>query len=194
MLSSMAVCAQELKNPSFEESVDTRLWVSDRAANWERWGAWFNRETTWKPTLDGECVMAYHHWNIKQNEPSVIYQDIRDLPSGKMVKFSIKAFKDKGTNADQIEMRLEPYLGGGTLASNVYRMSDLKSDKWNELWVVGKSSTPGIRVLVVAKPARTDQRKGAIKFDCAAFGGVDENATFRAEPAHSNNVGFSRKR
>lgn len=173
MLQAVLLCvpglgAQELKNASFEEpGGDGELWISDRAAHWERWGGWFNRETSWSPVLDGQCLAAYHHWRIQGDDPSGLYQDIPDVAAGEPYTFKIKVFKDKLTNADYVELRLEPYLGGATLASTVYRMTELKSGRWNVLSVTGVCQRVGIRVLVIAKPGRSPRRKGALKFDNA---------------------------
>ncbi|HPG00023.1 MAG TPA: hypothetical protein PLE77_08130 [Kiritimatiellia bacterium] len=164
--------AEELKNSSFEDPVESGLgynWVSDRAANWDRWGGWFNRETSWTPVFDGQCMVAYHHWRIQGNETSGLYQDIPGLPAGKPYSFGIKVFKDRGANCDSVEVRLEPFRGGDPIASTVYRMADLKSDHWNQLTVVGTNATAGIRVLVIASPGKTNQRRGAMKFDSASF-------------------------
>jgi hypothetical protein len=187
MLSSFALCAQELRNPSFEDPLDANQWVSDRAAGWERWGGWFNRETSWSPVRDGQCLAAYHHWRIQGDEPSGLYQDIEGVPAGHAYTFSIQVFKDKLTNAEYIEVRLETLKGGTTLASQIYRMNDLRSGKWNELSVTGIPTTPGIRVLVVAKPGRAVHRKGSLKFDSAALlaDPVSASDTMRAMPANS---------
>ncbi len=158
----------ELLNPSFEEpGGDGNLWVSDRAAQWDRWGAWFNRETDWSPVRDGQCIMAYHHWKILGDDTAGICQDLPDVPAGRTLTFSVDAIKDKFTNVDYVELRLEPRSGGQALASQVYRMSDLKSAKWTTLSVTGASPAPGLRVLVVVKPGRNSARKGALKFDAA---------------------------
>ncbi len=188
ILSFPALCAQELKNASFEEPLDANQWVSDRAAGWERWGGWFNRETSWSPVRDGQCLAAYHHWRIQGDEPSGLYQDIAGVPAGRTYTFSIQVFKDKLTNAEYIEVRLETLKGGTTLASQMYRMTDLKSGKWNELSVTGTPTIPGIRVLVVAKPGRSVYRKGSLKFDSAALLADPVSAsedTMRAMPANS---------
>lgn len=169
LLGGALLYAQELQNPSFEQPMESGLWGSDRAANWERLGGWFNRETTWSPVFDGECMLAYHHWQIKQSEPSVVYQDIANVPTGKLYTFSIKTFKDKFTNAEFVELRLEPFLGGAPLARNTYGMSNLKGGKWNELSVTGMPVTAGVRVLVSVKPGHSSERKGALKFDQAGF-------------------------
>lgn len=165
----VAAAGQELRNPSFEQPSDPDTWGSDRAAHWERLGGWFNRETTWSPVYNGECMLAYHHWQIKQRDPSVVYQDVPGAPTGKVCAFTIHAFKDKHTNAEYVELRLEPYLGGPPLASNIYRMGELKGNRWNELAVTGTPVTAGLRVVVAVKPGRGNQRKGALKFDDAVF-------------------------
>ena len=199
LLGGAAFGAEALKNPSFEDPVDAGLgynWVSDRAVYWERWGGWFNRETTWAPVMSGQCMMAYHHWRIQGDETSGIFQDVSDVPAGKPYTFSIKVMKDKGANADYIEIRLETYQGGQTLASKVFRMSDMKGGKWMPISVTGISPNKGIRVLVVTKPGRATERKGAIKFDDASL--IEETnpaALATLNPAKNNNAyGLMRKK
>lgn len=102
LLGAVAVGAEELRNTSFEEPPDSGLgynWVSDRAVFWERWGGWFNRETSWSPVFSGQCLMAYHHWRIQGDDTSGIYQDIAEVTPGQPYVFSIRIFKDKGANA-----------------------------------------------------------------------------------------------
>ena len=186
-LAGLAAGGQELRNPSFEQPSDPDAWESDRAAHWERLGGWFNRETTWSPVHNGECMLAYHHWQIKQKDPSVVYQDVPDAPTGRVCAFTIQAFKDKHTNAEYVELRLEPHLGGPPLASNLYRMADLRGNRWNELAVTGTTATAGLRVVVAVKPGRASQRKGALKFDDAVFavrnqGPFHGGAPWRASP------------
>jgi len=172
LVASATAQAQELRNASFEDPVESGLgynWVSDRAANWERWGGWFNRETSWSPVFDGQCMAAYHHWRIQGDDSSGLYQDIPNLPAGKPYSFGIKVFKDKGANAESVEVRIEPLGGGDPIASTLYRMADLKSDRWNQLTVVATNKKPGLRVLVIASPGKGSQRRGALKFDSASF-------------------------
>jgi hypothetical protein len=192
LLGAVALGAEELRNTSFEEPLDSGLgynWVSDRAVFWERWGGWFNRETSWSPVLSGQCLMAYHHWRIQGDETSGIYQDIPEAGAGQPYTFSIQVFRDKGANADFVEVRMETAQGGQTLASQLYKMADLKSGKWTRLTVTATPPTPGVRVLVIAKPGKSTQRKGALKFDEAAFvkapkngGPAPNDATWRASP------------
>ena len=172
LLGAASAGAEVLKNASFEEPVDAGLgynWVSDRAVHWERWGGWFNRETTWTPVINGQCMMAYHHWRIQGDETSGIYQDIGDVPAGQPYTFGIKIMRDKGANADYVEVRLESYLGGQALASKIFRMSEMKGGKWMPVSITAIPPTKGIRVLVITKPGRAAQRKGAIKFDDASL-------------------------
>ena len=165
-----AFSAEALKNASFEEpGGDGQLYISDRAFSWERWGAWFNREMTWAPVREGQCLMAYHHWQIQGEDTSGVYQDIPDVPAKQARTFRVHATRDKGTNAEFIELRIEPLSGGQPLASRLYRMNDIKAGKWTELSVTGQSPTKGMRVLVVVKPGRSSNRKGAVKFDAAAL-------------------------
>jgi hypothetical protein len=199
LLGGAAFGAEALRNSSFEDPVDAGLgynWTSDRAVFWERWGGWFNRETTWAPVMSGQCMMAYHHWRIQGDETSGIFQDIGDVPAGKPYTFSVKVMKDKGANADYVEIRLESYLGGQTLASKVFRMSEMKGGKWMPISVTGISPNKGIRVLVVTKPGRATERKGALKFDDASL--IEETnpaALATLNPAQNNNAyGLMRKK
>jgi hypothetical protein len=42
----------KLANPSFGDAGDT----PDRAAGWNRWGDWFNREEGWTPVRSGSTM------------------------------------------------------------------------------------------------------------------------------------------
>lgn len=192
LLAAVTLNAEDLRNASFEDPLDSGVgynWVSDRAVFWERWGGWFNRETSWSPVLSGQCLMAYHHWRIQGDETSGIYQDIPAAAAGQPYTFSIQVFRDKGANAEFVEVRMETAQGGQTLASQLYKMADLKSGKWTKLSVTAAPPTPGVRVLVIAKPGKSNQRKGALKFDEAALvktaqpgGAATGDATWRASP------------
>ena len=193
LLGCVSSGAEAIKNSSFEDPVDSGLgynWGSDRAVHWERWGGWFNRETTWTPVLDGQCMMAYHHWRIQGEETSGIYQDIGDVPSGKPYTFTVQVMKDKGANAEYVEIRLESYLGGQTLASKVFRMADMKGGKWVPLSVTGLPQSQGIRVLVITKPGRAGQRKGAIKFDEASLSEETNPAVLATMSSAKNNTAY----
>lgn len=170
--------APEIRNPSFEEPVEEGNWSCDRPAGWDRRGAWFNRETTWSPVLKGECLMAYHHWQIKQDDPSELFQDLSGITTGKNFCFSVQVFKDKGTNFEYVELRIEPARGGAPISSAVYRMPDLKSGKWTQLSVSTKPAVSDLRVVISVKPGRSNQRKGALKFDEAS---ISEDAKIGAE-------------
>ena len=161
--------AWELQNPSFEdadESADNPY--GDLSANWGRWGHWMNRETGWKPVRTGKCIMGYHHWQIEDDETSGLYQDVDGVPAGKSYTFKVFAMKDKETDIDNIELRLELLGGASTVASTNYKLSDLKSE-WTELSVTGTPETEGLRVLVVVTPKQGGDRHGALKFDDASL-------------------------
>jgi hypothetical protein len=161
--------AWELQNPSFEdadESADNAY--GDLAAFWGRWGNWMNRETGWKPVRTGKCLMGYHHWQIEENDNSGFYQDIEGVPAGKSYTFKIFAMKDKDSDVDNIELRLELFGGATTVASTNYKLSDLSSGQWTELSVTGSPETEGLRVLVVVTPKSGGDRHGALKFDDAS--------------------------
>lgn len=173
----MAVCvaaacgilasAQELLNASFEESSDDEDWFKDTAKHWGRWGNWINRETGWSPTHSGDCLIGYHHWRIQESDSSGIYQDVAGVPAGTECTFTVYAFKDPDTNAEYVEVRLEPYGGGAALASHTYPLGQLTAGKWELLTVSGKNTSEGLRVLIIVQPDKKGPRKGAVKFDDA---------------------------
>ena len=167
---SFPAFAQVLRNPSFESAGAS----TDRAAGWERWGDWINREEGWKPTHTGTCLLGYHHWQIPAAKDSGVYQDITGAKKDTMYEFGIFANLDKakpGTlDALTIELRLETVVGDKqqTLASKVYRVADLKPDQWEKLTVRGQSPNETLRVLVIVTPSADDStRGGAIRFDDA---------------------------
>ena len=165
-----AVARGGLKNPSFEDlELEQDNPYGDLAAHWGRWGEWMNRETGWKPTKSGKCLMGYHHWEVKGSDSSGFYQDIEDLEPGSEYEFSIYAMIDKNTNAEKVELRLEKVGGFVTLASQMYTLDQISKTKWTRLSVSGKvpEDETGLRVLVIAYPAASGSRDGAIKFDDA---------------------------
>ena len=162
--------AEFLKNGGFED-IETQQDnpYGDLAAYWGRWGNWMNRETAWVPTHGGNCLMGYHHWEITEDSDSGCYQDIPDAPAGKKYSFAVFAFKDKKSNAQSVELRLEALNGGETLASRVYSIEEVNTDSWGEMSVSGENKTDGIRVLIIVKPKQGDGREGALKFDDASL-------------------------
>lgn len=158
-----------LRNASFEDPKQQDNWFADQAAHWERWGDWINRETSWQPTREGECLIGYHYWRVQGDTSSGLYQDIPNASRGVQYTFSIQVFKDPGANMESIEVRLEPSGGGAALASRTYMVRSLKSKEWAELSVSGRPLTDGIRVLVIVNPQRGRSRQGALKFDQAVL-------------------------
>ena len=84
-----------LKNGSFEQQGGE----SDVALDWNRWGAWMNRETTWTPTHSGSAEIGYHHWQIASADTSGLWQDV-NVEAGKRDTFSIYAQRDVPANGD----------------------------------------------------------------------------------------------
>jgi hypothetical protein len=146
----------------------------DRAAGWERWGRLFNREEGWTPVRTGHCILGYHHWEIPDPSDSGVYQDVHGAVKGVAYTFGIYANLDKSKDTNQdaqtIEVRLESTVDGKqqTLASRVYKVADMKPDKWEKLAVTGAPTNDTLRVLVIVTPAPVDGlRGGAIRFDDA---------------------------
>jgi hypothetical protein len=159
-----------LMNPSFEDlELEQDNPYGDLAAHWGRWGEWMNRETGWKPTKSGKCLMGYHHWDVKGSDSSGFYQDVDGLEPGAEYEFSVFAMKDAKTNADKVELRIEKMGGFVNLASQIYPVAEIPSGKWTRLNVKGKvpAEENAIRVLVIAYPSQSSPRDGAIKFDDA---------------------------
>ena len=157
--------AVDISNPSFED-VETEVDnpYGDLAAGWGRWGHWMNRETGWKPTVSGKCVMGYHHWEISGSDTSGIFQDVEDIEPESTCTFSVHVAKDSGTNAESVELRLEKLGGFETLASMTYSMQDIKGS-YSKLSVTGRNKEQGVRLVVVVTPSQSDDREGALKFD-----------------------------
>ena len=157
----------QLLNGSFEEADSFRPNpYGDLAAYWGRWGNWMNRETGWEPTHSGLGLMGYHHWEIQEPAMSGFYQDVTNVPPGSTCVFGIYFFKDPGTDAEFVELRLERAGGFFTYVSRMYPMNELRTD-WQRLWIKGTNDAPGVRVLVTVKPKQVNGRNGALKFDDA---------------------------
>jgi hypothetical protein len=160
-----------LQNASFEEPLDPVNFTCDMAKGWPRYGHWMNRETGWRPTKSGDCLIGYHHWEINGTENSGISQSITDVLPGKEYTFSIHAFLDPDTNAESILLRLSD--GKDILAEQLYGIATLVKKEWTTLSVSGKAKSQKLFVNVIVQPLRKVQnqwdRKGAIKFDDADF-------------------------
>jgi hypothetical protein len=157
----------QLLNGSFEEAESILPNpYADLAASWGRWGNWMNRETGWEPTRSGLGMMGYHHWEIQEPAMSGFYQDVTNVPPGSPCVFGVYCFKDPGTDAEFVELRLERTGGFHTYANRVYPINELRTD-WQRLWLKGTNDTAGVRVLVSVKPKALNGRNGALKFDDA---------------------------
>ncbi len=163
----LAAPAQGLRNPSFEEPDNPDDILSDHAAAWGRWGHWINRETSWSPTRSGDCLLGYHHFRIETPDTSGVYQDVPDIPEETKCTFTVYACKDPGSNFKSIEVRLEPFDGGATLASASFDRNAFQPGVWIPLTVSASNPTRGIRTLIILTPREDGQREGAVKFDDA---------------------------
>ena len=163
---AIGACGQ-LVNGSFEQA-ETVLPnpYGDLAANWGRWGNWMNRESAWVPTHSGLGLMGYHHWEIQEPAISGFYQDVTNVPVGSACVFGIYAYKDPGTDAEFIELRIERVGGFRVLQSRTYLMNELGTS-WQQLWIKATNDEPGVRVVVSVKPKTEAGRNGALKFDDA---------------------------
>lgn len=167
----------QLLNGSFEdpEPVATDVWGvvtnpwGDIAAHWGRWGHWMNREGYWAPTRTGESMIGYHHWQIEQAANSGLYQDITNVPPNSKCTFTVFAFKDLGTDADSVEVRLEKCGGFETISSNLYPVIGMDVGRWLPLTVSGVNTSAGVRVLLVVNPKGVTGRNGCLKFDDAGL-------------------------
>lgn len=159
-----------LKNASFENlEIEQDNPYGDLAAHWRRWGEWINRETVWKTTRSGKCLIGYHHWEVAGSDSSGIYQDIEGRESGQTYEFSVFAQKGQDTNAEKVELRLKKVRGFVTVAYETYEVGRIRAGGWDRLSVSGKvpENETGLRVLVIVYPAANPPRSGAIKFDDA---------------------------
>lgn len=158
---------QQLKNSSFEESKDKKKPHSEEAADWGRWGAYINRHDDWDTPHNGKCMLAYHHWQIFDNETSGVYQDIEKAEAGTPYEFSVYTFLDDDANLDYIELRIEKLWGNGPVSSKKFYLGSLEKGRWKKLAVEGTPEEPGLRVTLVMAPAKDKGRSGSVKFDDA---------------------------
>lgn len=159
-----------LKNASFEIPLDPENWACDQPAQWIRWGNWMNRETGWAPTKSGECLVGFHHFRLKGEDNAGFYQDVRDTARGHRYTFSIHAWVDKDTNAEQIQLQLHSYHGGSVLTTGVFRVDRIVPGQWSNLSLTGSAPDDGMRVMVVVEPKKGGKfLKGAVKFDDAGL-------------------------
>jgi endoglucanase len=160
-----------LSNGSFEEQGDQ----GDVAANWNRWGAWMNREANPMPSQSGKAGIVYYHSRITSDGASGWWQDADSVP-GKRYTFSIYAQQDPPANGENaartVELRLESVTNDGqvTLNSQTFDVSKLPTrNDWMRLSVSGTAQTARIRVLAVMNPAADGPRGGTVKVRDAAL-------------------------
>ncbi len=161
-----------ITNGSFEDVGS----ADDRAANWERWGQWFNREGGWTPTRDGKCVLGYHHFRIESADNSGWYQDVSGLATGERYEFRVDANADRPADGKKgpqsVELAIEAPYRGRTLkiASQTYTADALATgDAWSNLKVTGVIPGDRARVLIIVNPSADGPRDAALKFDSASF-------------------------
>ncbi|NCC52112.1 MAG: hypothetical protein EOM20_12965 [Spartobacteria bacterium] len=173
-----------ITNPSFEEPGD----ADDRAAGWDRWGEWINRECAWTPVHDGSCIIGYHHFRLEDNNNSGIFQNIAVEP-GRYYTFSVRANADHPGEdfhgAKEVELRLETTLYGqqATIASKKYPAKYLATgENWSWLRVSSVAPTDTMRLLVILHPsAEIRGRAGAVKIDSARLTVQDIQAPVPAQ-------------
>lgn len=174
LLAAVGLHAEEppplLKNASFEIPLDPDNWACDQPAHWIRWGNWMNLETAWAPTKTGQCMMGFHHFRLKGEDNAGFYQDVRDVRGGREYAFSIFAWIDKETNAEEIHLMIASYHGGSVLLDYVYKVGKLPRDQWVRLATKFRTPNDGARVMVFVEPHKAGKfAKGAIKFDEASL-------------------------
>ena len=164
---SASANAQQLKNSSFEESKDKKKPHFEEAADWGRWGAYINRHDDWDTPHNGKCMLAYHHWQISDNETSGVYQDVEKAVAGATYEFSVYVFVDKDANVDNIELKIEKLWGNGPVTAKKFYLGSIKVGSWERLSVQGTPDEAGFRSTLVVAPAKDKARSGSIKFDDA---------------------------
>ena len=172
-----------LKNGSFENPMDVENWTCDQPAQWIRWGNWMNRETGWRPTKQGECLIGFHHFRLKGEDNAGFYQDVRDAQKNQPYTFSIWAWIDKDANAEDVRLEIHSYHGGSVITSKVFRLSRFDRDQWVQLSITGSSPDDGLRLMVIANPKKNAAfPKGAIKFDVASLEKTVDSAAALPKP------------
>jgi hypothetical protein len=160
-----------LSNASFEDAGDQ----PDRAATWQRWGNWINREDSWTPTKSGQCVLGYHHWRIENADDSGVWQDVK-VEAGKTYRLVVPMLADPGENpVDSVTVALEATVDGRqvTLVDETARGIDLQtSTTWSGLSIQAVAPADTIRVLIRVRPKKDAPRGGAVKFDDVHLGVV----------------------
>lgn len=173
MLAPRLQAAEEiplLKNASFEIPLDPENWACDQPAHWIRWGNWMNRETGWAPTKTGECLIGFHHFRLKGEDNAGFYQDVREVQQAHQYSFSIFAWLDKDTNAEEIHLMVASYHGGSVIIDSVYKINKLPQDQWVRLSTTFRTPNDGARVMVFVEPRKGGKfLKGAVKFDDASL-------------------------
>lgn len=180
--------AAELANPSFDEPESSDPSEYDQAAGWERWGSWANRhenQPEWKPR-SGLGLIAYHHW--QSDSPSAGWcQDVTNLVGGSSYRFSVWAQWEPNCNAENVELRIEPFGGGAPLAVETFT-SETVDQTWTYITVQAKlpPSVTEARCVIRCNHGfggAVQDARGAIKFDDAALKLLTQYGTRSPTPA-----------
>lgn len=154
-----------LANPSFEAATSP-----EAATSWNRTGNNFSRQTGWTPTRQGNALLAYRHWEAGSN-PSSVEQTLSGLTPGAAYVWTVYANRDTVSGgqslADRVELRVE--VPGPTtrwLESVEHAVSEIETDDdWSRLQVRFVATQPQHVVRLIAYPAQSGNRDGAVKFD-----------------------------
>lgn len=164
-----------LKNISFEAPDANPA----KAAHWGVWGDKLVRVTDWQPTLEGNAMIAYKHWELpgSHTASSGIFQNAEGIEAGQTYEFTLAGYADApdwGSLEGRIEIRLEATVRGEQV------FLDRKSvpfpaflGEWRKVNVRATPPVDNLRAVVEFYPA-SGGKGGAFKIDLTDISLINE--------------------
>lgn len=155
-----------LSNASFEQAGGS----SSQATSWTYTGANFSRQTNWVPTRAGNALLAYRHWEAGSSD-STASQIVTGLTPGKSYVWTVYANRDTVGGgqalADEVDLRVETATFPlRWLESVTYDVAEIATGSdWSRLQVRFVATQESHRLRLIATPAPSGNRDGAVKFD-----------------------------
>ena len=166
--------ANDLLNASFEEPLEPEPPTCDRAAGWQRWGAWANRRTD-KSDVYGRnspAYLSYEHWSADSPD-SGWSQVVSNLTADHVYRFAVWVNWEPYCNARGVELRIEPLVEGASPAVARYSKQDV-GDIWELIGVQVRlpKQAEAVRCVIRCTHGFSGDRTeahGALRFDDASL-------------------------
>jgi hypothetical protein len=162
----VTAASAHLKNISFENPDANPA----KPAHWGVWGDKLERVTEWRPTLEGDAMIAYKHWELSGSHTasSGIFQDADHIEAGRTYEFTLGGYADApdwGSLGGRLEIRLESTVNGQQVFLDRESVPfDAFLGEWRKMTIRATPPVDNLRAVVEFFPA-SGGKGGAIKID-----------------------------